>query len=202
VLVESSTGSIALLPYRYPPQLQRHQRYGTYRPSWITFLDDRVGREALAWWRNRCIEWCHDRMEMGRFGSQKYLDDWPERFQDVHVLRHEGAGVAPWNVAAHPISRGPDGLHAGGAPLVFYDFRGFKRIASWLFDPNVARYRAELTPALRDEVYRPYVGELRVIERQVRRGVGGVPPGWGRAKGPGLGGLMVRSLRGQLLTIS
>jgi hypothetical protein len=203
VITESGAGSITILPHRFPPALQPLERYGTYNVSWLTFMDDRAGRECLAWWRDRCIEWCYDRLEDGKFADQKYLDEFPVRFPDVHVVEHKGAGVAPWNVAAHPISGpipgGPGGPSAGGAPLVFYHFHAFKRVTSWLFEPGLARYGARMTPELRDRVYLPYLAELRDIERELRRQVPNLARGWGSARGLGLRSLIRGALRGELL---
>ena len=199
LLRESATGSITIIPHRFPPAYRHLERYGIYNVSWLTFMDDRPGRECLAWWRNRCIEWCYDRLEDGKFADQKYLDDWPTRFENVHVLAHPGAGVAPWNVSAQPITTGPEGLRVGAAPLVFYHFHAFRRVTRWLYDPGLARYGATMTPMLRDAVYLPYLAELRGIEHDLRRTVPRLPRGWGSARGLGLRGLVQQALRRQLL---
>jgi hypothetical protein len=199
VLEESARGSIAILPHRFAPACRQLERHGLHDPSWVTFLDDRAGREALAWWRNRCLEWCHDRLEDGRFGHQKYLDDWPTRFEGVHILAHEGAGVAPWNVAAHPIRTGPGGPRAGEAPLVFYRFDALARITRRLFDPGLERFGAAMTPALRDAVYLPYLAEARAIEHELRRTLPGLSDGWPRPRGGGLAALIRHALGRRLL---
>jgi len=196
---ETLSGSIAILPHRFAPAYRHLERYGIYNVSWLTFLDDRPARECLAWWRNRCIEWCYDRLEGDRYADQKYLDDWPTRFENVHVIANEGAGVAPWNVAGYPIGRREAGLRAGNAPLVFYHFHGFRRLARWLFDPGLTRYGAEMTPLLREAVYLPYVDELRAIEHELRRTVRDLPRGWGSARGTGLRGTLQQAVRRQLL---
>lgn len=201
VLEESGAGSITLMPHRFPAAHRRPEQRGIYNASWLSFMDDRAGRECLAWWRNRCIEWCYDRLEDGKFAHLKYLDDWPTRFENVHVHAHEGAGVAPWNVAAHPITFGEGGLRAGAAPLVFYQFRGFERITRWLFDPGLARYGAEMTPMLKSAVYLPYLAELKGIEHELRRNVPKLPPGWGSARGLDLGGLIRQAIRRELLVV-
>ena len=199
LLRESAVASVTILPHRFPPAFRHLEEYGIYNVSWLTFMDDRPGRECLAWWRNRCIEWCFDRLEDGKFADQKYLDDWPKRFESVHVLANEGAGVAPWNVSAQPVSVAAGVVRAGTAPLIFYHFHAFKRVAAWLYDPGLARYGAAMTPVLRDAVYLPYLAELRGIESRLRRTVANLPRGWGSARGMGLRGLIQQALRRQLL---
>ena len=61
-------------------------------PSVMIFRTTESGMECLDWWRDRCNEWCYFRLEDGKMGDQKYLDDWPTRFKGVHVLQHKGAG--------------------------------------------------------------------------------------------------------------
>ena len=59
------------------------------------------------------------RLEDGKFGDQKYLDDWPERFSElVHVLKDKEKTLAPWNVNRFPYS---------GA--IFYHFHGLRIIS-------------------------------------------------------------------------
>lgn len=51
---------------------------------------------------------CVMQLENGKFGDQKYLDDWTARFKDVHVLQHLGGGIAPWNVQQYTFQKEND----------------------------------------------------------------------------------------------
>jgi hypothetical protein len=98
-----------------------------------------MGMAVLNWWRDRCIEWCYARSEEGKFGDQKYLDDWTTRFDSVHVLEHLGGGIAPWNVQQYSFYRDKDaiwlsdGVQVENSRLSFIIFTGlnFTRIAKW-----------------------------------------------------------------------
>jgi hypothetical protein len=90
--------SILITEHRYTPKYDQSSTSGLYCVQFITFRNNVEGRTALTWWKNRCLEWCFARFENGKFGDQKYLDDWTTRFSGVHVLSHLGGGVAPWNV--------------------------------------------------------------------------------------------------------
>lgn len=198
VLEESLNGSVGILAHRYPPRLKRFAATGLYDVSWMTFTNDRSGRECAAWWRNRCFD--DVRRGSGTRAGRKLLDDWPTRFSGVRVIAHEGAGVAPWNVSAHPITLGNGGPRAGSAPLVFFHFHAFRRLTAWLFDPGLSRYGAALTPELRRGVYLPYLAELRGVVRDLSATTTRLPYGWGRAKGGGMGDFVKMMFRGQLVT--
>ena len=118
---ELGRDSVLIVPHRYAPQWAEQERaQGIYNVEWLTFRRDDRGLAVLDWWRERCIEWCYARVEDGKFGDQKYLDDWPERFEGVHVLRHPGGGLAPWNVPRHRLANDAGSITVDGEPLVFF----------------------------------------------------------------------------------
>lgn len=70
---------------------------GKFCVQFVYFKNDEDGMKALIWWKNQCIEWCFARFEDGKYGDQKYLDYFPEKFNNVHIIENRGCGVAPWN---------------------------------------------------------------------------------------------------------
>ena len=66
--------------------------------QFITFLNEENSLKVLDKWRKQCIDWCYARYEDGKFGDQKYLDEWPSIYQNIHILQHQGGGIAPWNL--------------------------------------------------------------------------------------------------------
>jgi hypothetical protein len=86
----------------------------------MTFSRD-GGESVRKWWEERCIEWCFARHEDGKFGDQKYLDDWPIRFEDfVHVLEDKELIQAPWNATRFPFAASVV-WHFHGARVVVHD---------------------------------------------------------------------------------
>jgi hypothetical protein len=95
---------------------------GRFTTEFDTFRRDSNGLAALNWWRERCIEWCYDRVEPGRYADQKYLDELPQRFSGVRVARHLG-GLAPWNTAQAELERREGALYVDGVPVIFHHFQ-------------------------------------------------------------------------------
>ena len=118
--------SVMITDHRYTPRYDQSATSGIYCVQFMTFNADEYGLKVLQWWQDRCLEWCYARFEDGKFGDQKYLDDWPVRFERVHVLQHLGGGVAPWNVQQYGLSRHLDRLYVNELPLVFYHFHAYK----------------------------------------------------------------------------
>lgn len=178
VLLEAmADASISLIPHRFPPALRHMERSGVYNVGWMSFRRDASGLACLRWWRERCIEWCYDRFEDGRYADQKYLDRWPELFEGVTVLAQKGANLAPWNISNYAVRLEGEDIRVDGEPLIFYHFHGLKRTRSWLYRHGLDGYLVTPTKAILTGLYSPYVLELAEIEHRVAplRGASGVP---------------------------
>lgn len=95
---EMGKDSVLITLHRYTPRYNQEKTSGIYCVQFMTFKNDLQGLTVLKWWRERCNEWCYARFEDGKFGDQKYLDDWTTRFEGVHVLENLRGGLAPWNI--------------------------------------------------------------------------------------------------------
>jgi hypothetical protein len=119
---EMGNASTLITPHRFAPEFAHHAVSGIYNVQLLVFRRDERGLAALQWWHDRCIEWCYYCLEDGKFGDQKYLDDWPERFEGVHVLGHKGGGLAPWNITRYDVSSHAGRVFIDEDPLVFYHY--------------------------------------------------------------------------------
>jgi hypothetical protein len=161
IFAEMGDQSILIVGHRFPDHLKHYERNGIFNVGLLTFRRDRFALACLEWWRERCLEWCYDRNEDGRYADQGYLNDWPTRFEGVHVLAHAGCGLAPWNIGSQRLSKREGLPHtADGVPVVFYHFHGLRVWNRWIIDPGW-QYEATTPAAVRSLIYAPYVRELR-----------------------------------------
>lgn len=140
------SGKQALITeHSYAPEYDYSAINGQYCVQFMTFT--RGGGELVRkWWEERCVEWCFDRFEDGKFGDQKYLDDWPTRFEGlVHVLERQEWTLAPWNASRYPYNQG-----------VFYHFQGLRIQEGRKFDLGPI----ELPRPLIENVYEPYLNDM------------------------------------------
>jgi hypothetical protein len=171
---ELGQASILLVHHRWPASAPRRGQAprpkGTYNVGLLVFRRSESALACLQLWRERCLEWCFDRIEPGHFGDQKYLDEWPGRFEGVIVSQHKGIGLAPWNVASYRYSYDDSRIWVDSEPLVFYHFQGLRAVTRWLYDPAWRRYGRWIHPnaATRHRIYVPYVRELRAAEKRIR----------------------------------
>ncbi|MBS0289699.1 MAG: glycosyl transferase [Proteobacteria bacterium] len=168
LLDEAQSASILLTEHRYTKMYDNSELSGKYCVQFMYFKNDFHGLEALKWWQAACLEWCYNRVEPGRFGDQKYLDDWLERFNHVKVLAHLGGGVAPWNVQQYDLVDENQMLlkeRASGQQflLVFYHFHGVKFINDQV---DFGGYR--LPPFIKNTLYRTYVKALLEVEKNLK----------------------------------
>lgn len=160
--------SVLITSHRYTPAYDKSALSGKYCVQFMYFRNDSAGLEVLEWWRNACLEWCFNRFEDGKFGDQKYLDDWSSRFSTVHELQHLGGGLAPWNIQQYHVLNDYEIIEKSTKnhfKAIFFHFHGVK-----LYPTPYAIYAPKaylLSMAVRQCFYRPYVAELRQIGQEL-----------------------------------
>jgi hypothetical protein len=167
IFAEIGTASVGIIEHRFRPALRRLEQFGRFNVGFLTFRRSPAGLAVLEWWRDRCVEWCYDRVENDRFADQKYLDSWPETFPEVHVVQHKGANVAPWNIGNYSIALRKERVYVDDRPLAFYHFHSLKRRAPGVFDPHLHQYETQPSRAIRRLIYGPYLQALDRAERLI-----------------------------------
>jgi hypothetical protein len=164
---EMKDAAFGIIPHRFAKRLAGYLRFGTYNVGWVSARQCDEGIAALRWWRERCIEWCYDRVEGDRFADQRYLDRLPELFANVHVIEHLGANLAPWNLANYRLEwRGGSVEIESRYPLVFFHFFGVKRSGRYYFNSH-RLYRAPFSDLVRHRIYEPYIAVLATSESTI-----------------------------------
>lgn len=164
IFQELGDRSILITEHRFPDFLKEKESFGRYNVQYQSFRRDSQGQACLQRWRDQCLEWCYDRLEDGKFADQKYLEEWPDRYDSLAILQHKGAGVAPWNWATYPMRLKNGHVEVQGEPLIFYHFHALKIFSPWfisngLLDFGIMPYR------LRRWFYAGYMRQLRITHR-------------------------------------
>lgn len=146
--------SVLITPHYFSPEYDQSVKTGIYCVQFVTFKNDQIGREALRWWREACLDWCYNRFENGKFGDQKYLDDWPSRFKKVFVTNDEGEGVAPWNIQKWKEEE--------KSKIIFYHFHGLQVFKNYSFHGGY-----KFPGWSKKEIYIPYVRLIKQIEKDL-----------------------------------
>ena len=147
--LERAGKSVLITDHGYAPEHDQSATSGQYCVQFMVFSRGE-GETVLQWWQSRCLEWCYNRAEDGKFGDQKYLDDWPDRFaQQVHELSNKEWTLAPWNATRFP--------HGGGVLWHFHGLR-LKAVSQQQVRFDMGSYPLPKTTV--NHVYKPYVDDL------------------------------------------
>ena len=157
---QASGKHVLITDHAYAPDNDANATSGQYCVQFMIFKRN-DGEVVRKWWEDHCIEWCYARLEEGKFGDQKYLDDWPERFfNSVHVLNNKELALAPWNATRFPYGNG-----------VFWHFHSL-RIENYSKSTFAVYFGPYTLPRVTIKyVYASYVAELsKAVEILLKNG--------------------------------
>lgn len=162
------------------PKIYEQKRAGRFCVQFVTFINESGSLEVLDKWRRQCIEWCYSRYEDGKFGDQKYLDHWPDVYDNIHVLEHQGGGIAPWNNDQYSFKKEYEsltGFNRSGKikfTVVFYHFQYVKLLENgsvdigWYYIPK----------SVKKLFYEPYLLKILEVEKKLNENFVGYKTGF------------------------
>lgn len=168
--IEASGCSVSIIRHRFPNNIAKKTNekfHGRYCVEFNTFFSDLSGKKVLQWWREKCIESCSMKLYDKSFGDQKYLDEWPKKFECIHEIEHLGAGVAPWNIADYRFVSEQDGRivlrykRRKEVPLIFYHFQNLNFLNNGDININVYNEMGKFDGRLLNRLYDDYIERLK-----------------------------------------
>lgn len=144
---EKSGKEVLITEHAFDKEYEQSLLLGQFCVQFIIY--NRQGsEEILKWWKDRCIEWCYNRWEDGKYGDQKYLDQWPILFPEkVHILQNLNYILAPWNAGRYKPS-----------DLILWHFHGLRLLTNGRV---LLHSRYKISNEIDREVYYPYLKLLK-----------------------------------------
>jgi hypothetical protein len=165
--------SIAITPHNFSRWRRGQEKYGKYNVGWVSFRRDADGLRCLKSWYRKCVEWCYEKLEKGRYADQKYLDSWPAQFRSLQVIEDPGVNLAPWNLGNVSLSTRGNMVLVDKRPLVFFHFADLAEVLPGIINTQLGACGVFAGPIIRWRVYGPYIRHLkRISKTALRKGIG------------------------------
>jgi len=169
--MKNSNKGVLITEHRFSllPGWYEFKRAGRFCVQFLTIKNDQDSISVLENWRNQCMDWCYARYEDGKFGDQKYLEEWPAKYKNVHILIHQGGGLAPWNIRQYRFNLDNNGFKGYNKKkrntfdVVFFHFQYVKLISQGVFDIGWFHIPGEVKRLF----YWPYILKIMKIEKEL-----------------------------------
>lgn len=140
---------------------EKSSRYGKYCVQYVMFRNDPNGIGALTWWRDRCIEWCFSRYEDGKYGDQKYLEQFEVLFNNVYVIQNRGL-LGTWDINLYSLKDNSLIYNHKEYPFIFFHMSG----TCFSLKRKILTLKADefvITPDMSRFFFKPYTELIREI---------------------------------------
>lgn len=159
---EIGEASIAMCSHRIPWYISIvSKNYGMYNVGVNAFRNDEDGIACLKQWHKDCREWTSEQVDypLSFFSDQIWLDKWPNKYQNIKVLKHIGINVAPWNAIQYNFSIKDEKYFVNDKPLVIYHFSSIKELGNGKWHCNTSHTIININGCLK-EIYTKYIKHI------------------------------------------
>ena len=154
--------------HNFAAHSQPTELYGEFNTGWVGFRRTPAAMACAGWWAERCLEWCHDRPEEGKFADQKYLEAFPRMSARVLTLSDPGVNCAPWNVSGRRFRSKNGQTYVDENKLIHFHFSLLQKVTPFCVAPRFGQQLVLKTRGLRRHVYSPYCRDLRAAAVRFR----------------------------------
>ena len=172
VFFEYAYANILITPHEFSSKLKHLTEYGQFNVGFIGWRTNAIGRRCVSNYRDRCIEWCFDRVEDGKFADQRYLDAWPKDYEGVVNLSGVPINISYWNIGTFELTSEGEFLCLGGEKLIAWHFSGLVTRDHWNYSLSHCADEIISRPEVISRVYAPYVHKLRSIRKVAADAIG------------------------------
>lgn len=165
---EIDDAPVAIIPHNHVAREKWRDKYGLFNVGWVSFRRSEEGLQCLAWWKERCLEWCNTHVEGERYADQGYLNAFPRIAPHTKILTHKGCNAAPWNLENYRVHLEDDKVFLDEDPLLFFHFHGVRRAFRVFYFNSHRKYKVPYSRVTRNHIYRPYIARLVVVEAGLR----------------------------------
>jgi hypothetical protein len=144
---DKSGKAVLITDHNYDAEYDQSDISGQFCVQFVVF--DRIkSDEVRVWWSNKCLDWCYAIPENGKFGDQKYLEEWPKIFPDlIHILENKEWLLAPWNAKRFPYGNS-----------ICWHFHGLRLLGQNSHQVFIGEY--ELPDVVIKNIYKQYLHDI------------------------------------------
>lgn len=154
--LEKKNASVGIAPH-----FTKNPLFGKYCVQYVFFKNDKDGSGCLRWWRDECLKWCYAKVEDGKFGDQKYLDYFSERFGNVYDIENRGVGIAYWNMDYYRFAERKVFYRNQEWPQVFFHYSGLNVAVKE--EMLTFRHKMYLNETIRKAFVTPYAELMKEV---------------------------------------
>ena len=148
VIEECGHNDILITPHFFPDSLKYLKMHGVYNFGLMHIKDTENARNALEWWKGKCLEWCYDKVEVDRAADQKYLDKLPKLFKNIAVSKNLGINAGPWMLKGINHENRDDKIYFNNDMVIHYHFHNVHKIKEYEFKIGLSTYNFELNKVI------------------------------------------------------
>lgn len=147
--------------------------YGVYQLGFIGFKREENVIECLKWYRERLLEWCHEKPDEGKWSDQRYAIDWPVMYKNVGIVQNIGVNLTPFILYRfqqenkYLVNEVNNEVYIDETKLIFFHYYGFKYFDGNEFD--LCHHWAKYSDSTLRILYLDYIYSAREAIENIRK---------------------------------